>query len=625
MNKRLLTSVSVFFFLLMGKMMAGTISYKVTNYQIVPQPKEIIVDKQTDKCFRLDASTQIYVSKRNDGMQKNAQFLAEYIRQQTGLQLAVTNKKPAKNAILLENSLKSSNKEAYELQVNETSVRINGASDAGTFYGIQTFRKMIPHSYVGTYDLVTATIKDEPRFGYRGMMLDVGRHFFTVDEVKSYIDMLAMHNMNVFHWHLSEDQGWRIEIKKYPKLIEIGSVRKETILGHYGSGVYDGTPYGGYYTQEQAKEIVRYAADRHITVIPEIDLPGHMMAALASYPELGCVGSGYEVRTTWGIADDVLCAGNPKTLEFIKDVLGEIVDIFPSKYIHIGGDECPKVRWESCPKCQAKIAELGLKTDGEHTKEQRLQSYITTEADKFLTSKGRRLIGWNEILEGGLSPNATVMSWIGEQGGIAAAKLHHDVIMSPNTYLYFDYYQSENKDQDPLAIGGYLPLKRVYQYEPLPEELTKEQQKYIIGVQANLWTEYIGTIQKAFYMALPRAAALSEVQWSSPQRKDFADFLTRMGNMTSLYDMQRWNYSPSIFDVQIITNEDKVNRTFEVKMEALPGATIYYTTDGSTPNRGSFIYKAPLKIHSECTVKAWVVYPFRNGRVVTETLKFSKK
>ena len=320
--------------------------------------------------------------------------------------------------------------------------------------------------------------------------------------------MLALHNINRFHWHLSEDQGWRIEIKSRPELTEIGSKRAETVIGH-NSGKYDGKPYGGFFTQEEAKEIVAYAAERHITVIPEIDMPGHMQAALAAYPNLGCTGGPYEVWKIWGVSEDVLCAGNDETLKFIEDVLGEIIQIFPSEYIHVGGDECPKVRWAKCPKCQARIKALGLKSDKNHTAEERLQSFIINHAEKFLNGHGRQIIGWDEILEGGLAPNATVMSWRGVAGGIEAAKQKHDVIMTPNTYLYFDYYQTKDIANEPEAIGGYVPVETVYNYEPMPADLTPEEQKYIIGVQANLWTEYIPTYSQVEYMELPRMAAIS--------------------------------------------------------------------------------------------------------------------
>lgn len=487
----------------------------VADYQVVPMPLEITAASQGS--FLLKSGETICYTAGNEKMKKNAEFLAAFIKEQTGIALKVAEG-DGEEGIVLRLGLEADSPEAYRLKVDERKVEISAPSEAGVFYGIQTLRKSVSvHEGAGAVELPAVEINDSPRFSYRGMMLDVGRHMFSMDEIKTYIDMLALHNINRFHWHLSEDQGWRIEIKKYPKLTEIGSKRSETVIGR-NSGEYDGKPYGGFYTQEQAREIVAYAAERYITVIPEIDLPGHMQAALAAYPELGCTGGPYEVWRMWGISDNVLCAGNDKTIQFIKDVLAEIIDIFPSEYIHVGGDECPKVKWETCPKCQARIKALGIKGDSKHSKEEYLQSYVIQEAEKFLTENGRSMIGWDEILEGGLAPNATVMSWRGEAGGIEAARQQHNVIMTPNTYLYFDYYQAKDTDSEPLAIGGYLPMERVYSYEPMPSALSPEEQKFITGVQANLWTEYIPTMAQAQYMVLPRMAALCETQWSAPER-----------------------------------------------------------------------------------------------------------
>ena len=373
------------------------------------------------------------------------------------------------------------------------------------------------------------------------MHLDVCRHFFPLEFVKEYIDLLALHNMNTFHWHLTDDQGWRIEIKKYPKLTEIGSMRNRTVIGKARSGEYDNTPYGGFYTQEQAKEIVKYAQERYITVIPEVDLPGHMLAALAAYPEMGCTGGPYEVCPRWGVFEDVLCIGNEKSMQFLEDVMAEIIDIFPSKYIHIGGDEAPRTRWEKCPKCQARIRTEKLKADKNHTAEDRLQSYCMTRIEKLLNSKGRQIIGWDEILEGDVAPNATVMSWRGSAGGIKAAQLGHDVIMTPNDYCYFDYYQSEDTRHEPFAIGGFVPLEKVYSLNPTAS-LTEEQAKHILGTQANLWTEYIPTSEQVEYMVLPRMAALAEVQWTQLEKKDYTNFTTRLAGLIGLYRRDGLNY-----------------------------------------------------------------------------------
>lgn len=519
---------------------------KEANYQIIPLPQEISVMDQAAP-FILSNGTKIMYPEGNEKMQRNAEFLASYIKDLTGKSLAVQAGTDGKG-IILQLGGNAKNPEGYQLKVTSDQVVISGPTEAGVFYGIQTLRKSIPVAQGVDIALPAVEINDYPRFSYRGAHLDVSRHFFPVDSVKRFIDMLALHNMNRFHWHLTDDQGWRIEIKGLPELTEVGSKRTETVIGH-NSGKYDGKPYGGFFTQEEAKEIVAYAAERHITVIPEIDLPGHMQAALTAYPNLGCTGGPYEVWKIWGVSEDVLCAGNDETLKFIDDVLGEIIQIFPSEYIHVGGDECPKVRWTKCPKCQDRIKALGIKADKNHTAEEKLQSFIINHAEKYLNDHGRQIIGWDEILEGGLAPNATVMSWRGEGGGIEAAKQKHDVIMSPNTYLYFDYYQSKDVEQEPEAIGGYLPLERVYSYEPMPASLTPEEQKYIKGVQANLWTEYIPTFSQVEYMELPRMAALADIQWTNPEHKDYQDFLQRLVRMVKIYDVYQYNYAKHVFDV----------------------------------------------------------------------------
>ena len=456
------------------------------DYQIIPMPQEIVT--ASGNPFILKSSVKILYPEGNENMQRNAKFLADYLKTATGKDFVIEAGTEGENAIVLALGTESENPESYQLKVTGDGITITAPTEAGVFYGIQSLRKSLPVAIGAEIALPAVEIKDAPRFAYRGAHFDTSRHFFTVDEVKTYIDMMALHNMNRFHWHITEDQGWRLEIKKYPKLTEIGSKRTETVIGR-NSGEYDGKPYGGFYTQEEAKEIVAYAAERYITVIPEIDLPGHMQAALAAYPELGCTGGPYEVWRQWGVSEDVLCAGNDQVLKFLEDVYAELIEIFPSEYIHVGGDECPKVRWEKCPKCQARIKALGLKSDDKHSKEERLQSFVINHIEKFLNDHGRQIIGWDEILEGGLAPNATVMSWRGERGGIEAAKQKHDVIMTPNTYLYFDYYQTKDTENEPLGIGGYLPLERVYSYEPMPTSLTPEEQKYIKGVQANLWTD----------------------------------------------------------------------------------------------------------------------------------------
>ena len=513
------------------------------NYQVIPQPQEVALSQESP--FNLNDGTIIAYPENNELLKRNAEFLAEYISQSTGHTLQTEALAPGsegpKGAITLGLDPAIGNREGYVLTVKADRVTLNGQTENGVFYGIQTLRKSIPAETKATSILLPAgSIQDEPRFSYRGMHLDVGRHFFPIEFVKKYIDLLALHNMNTFHWHLTEDQGWRIEIKKYPKLTEIGAWRDRTVIGR-NTEEYDNTRYGGFYTQEQAKEIVKYAGERYITVIPEVDLPGHMLAALAAYPEMGCTGGPYEVCPRWGVFEDVLCIGNEKSMQFLEDVMAEIIDIFPSKYIHIGGDEAPRTRWEKCPKCQARIRTEKLKADKNHTAEDRLQSYCMTRIEKLLNSKGRQIIGWDEILEGDVAPNATVMSWRGSAGGIKAAQLGHDVIMTPNDYCYFDYYQSEDTRHEPFAIGGFVPLEKVYSLNPTAS-LTEEQAKHILGTQANLWTEYIPTSEQVEYMVLPRMAALAEVQWTQLEKKDYTNFTTRLAGLIGLYRRDGLNY-----------------------------------------------------------------------------------
>lgn len=591
------------------------------NYQIIPLPQEITAAASGE--FTIKGGTEIIYPEGNERMKNNAQFLADYLEEATGQDHAIAAGAESKGNIVLQLGLASEKPEAYQLKVTPDGIIIAGASEAGVFYGIQTLRKSIPVVKNSTPTLAAVEINDYPRFDYRGVHFDVSRHFFTVDEVKSYIDMMTLHNMNRLHWHITDDQGWRIEIKKYPLLTQKGSNRKETVIGR-NSGKYDATPYGGFYTQEEAKEIVAYAAERYITVIPEVDLPGHMQAALNAYPNLGCTGGPYEVWPQWGVSEDVLCAGNDSVLTFIDDVFTEIMEIFPSKYIHVGGDECPKVRWEACPKCQAKIKTLGIKNDNTHSKEQYLQSYIINHAEKFLNDHGRRIIGWDEILEGGLAPNATVMSWRGEAGGIEAARQKHDVIMTPNTYLYFDYYQTKDTENEPLAIGGCLPLERVYNYEPMPAVLTPEEQKYIVGVQANHWTEYIPTLAQLQYMALPRWAALAEIQWSNPDKKNYDNFLSRLPQLINLYAAEGYNYATHVFDVIARFATNAATKSIDVTMSTIDESPIHYTLDGTEPTESSPVADSVLSIKENCTLKAMAIRSTANSRTLTEKIAFSK-
>ena len=432
--------------------------------------------------------------------------------------------------------------EAYTIDTRKGRIVITGGSEAGIFWARQTLEQII--SQCGS-DIPGFLIQDEPSFAYRGAHLDCCRHFFSIEEVKSFIDMMAMHKLNVFHWHLTEDQGWRAEIKRYPKLTQTGSVRSETLVGRYGSDKYDGTPYGEFYTQDEMRGIVAYAAERFITVVPEIEMPGHASAALASYPELGCRGAEYpyKVQTTWGVFPEVFCAGNPQTLEFLKGVLDEICEIFPSEYIHIGGDEAPRSEWEKCPKCQALMKEKGF------TREAELQSFLITEVEKYLAGKGRKIIGWDEILEGGVSQSATVMSWRGAQGGIDAARLGNDVIMTPNSHFYLDYYQTGDPqgNGEPLGIGGNLPLRKCYSFDPF-DQLNEDEKTHIKGIQANMWTEYVATFDHMQHMVLPRLAALAEVAWAPEKRTDYDAFVARIVRaLLPVYDARGYAYAPYAF------------------------------------------------------------------------------
>lgn len=438
--------------------------------------------------------------------------------------------------------------EEYSIAVSKINCIVRASSYNGFLYAVQTLKQLTSVSIFGEdpdpaekFLFPCVKIQDKPRFGYRGMHLDCSRHFFSVEEVKKYLDIMALYKLNRFHWHLTDDQGWRVEIKKYPKLTEVGAFRNGTVIKKdWGSN--DGVRYGGYYTQEQMKDIVAYAGKLGIVVIPEIDLPGHMMGALAGYPELGCTGGPYEVWTRWGISDQVLCPGKDGMFTFLEDVFTELMDIFPSEYIHIGGDECPKTEWEKCPACQARIKALGIKADERHTAEQFLQSYVTARVQKFLNDHGRKIIGWDEVLEGELAEGATVMSWRGTEGGIKASAMGFDVIMTPNTYCYFDYYQSEDQDKEPFGIGGFLPWDKVYSYEPL-EGLNDSQQKHILGVQANLWTEYVATPEHLEYMLLPRMTALSEVQWCRPEDKNLDRYKAALQSESfKIFDILGYNY-----------------------------------------------------------------------------------
>ena len=518
------------------------------SYQVVPLPQSIRLLKGAP--FVLNESRSI-VYQGGEEMAKNARFLADYVKEMTKMSLAVKagSAKQGKGNVFLTLDKKVSGDEGYRISVSKHGVVIAGKTPAGVFYGVQTLRKSLPiaREKAAEVTLPLALITDAPRFAYRGMHLDCARHFFPIKFVKEYIDLMAMHNMNRFHWHITEDQGWRLEIKKYPKLTEVGAWRSGTVVGR-NSDVFDTIRYGGFYTQKEVQEIVQYAADRHITIIPEIDLPGHMLAALAAYPELGCTGGPYEVEKTWGVFPDILCGGNPQVYTFIKDVLAEVCTLFPAEYIHIGGDEAPKTRWENCPKCQEMIKKQGIVAANGQSKEDRLQGYFTTEIQKFLASKGKKIIGWDELLECDVDTTAAIMSWRGAEPGAKAAKLGHQVIMSPNSYLYLDYYQTMKDEQwtEPLLIGGELPIEKTYSFEPCPEGDPVAAQK-IMGVQGNLWSEYLTSPQLAQYQVLPRMDAIAEVQWMQPQNKDYKSFLLRVNHMRDYYQMMGFTYAKHLW------------------------------------------------------------------------------
>lgn len=597
---------------------------ELANYQVIPLPQEVVLTKGNP--FVINEKTTIHYSAGNELQQRNAEFLASYLKEVTGKSYSVTefNGNTTSNVIILGLDEAIAQQEGYELVVSKNTVRINGKTEAAVFYGIQTLRKSIPATTkAASIALPTVEIKDYPRFSYRGMHLDVARHFFSVDFVKKYIDILALHNMNKFHWHLTDDQGWRIESKQYPKLTEISSMRNKTVIGR-NTHEYDETPYGGFYTQDEIKDVVKYAQERYITVIPEVDLPGHMLAVLAAYPEFGCTGGPYEVCPRWGIFDDVLCIGNEDAMVFLENILTEVAELFPSELIHIGGDEAPRTRWKVCPKCQARIKKEGLKADGKHSAEDRLQTYCMTRMEKLLNAMGRRIIGWDEILEGDVAPNATIMSWRGMEGGIEAAQLGHDVIMVPTSHAYFDYYQTDNIKDEQLAIGGLVTIEKVYSLEPIPAELKDNEKKYILGAQANLWTEYIPASEKVEYMVLPRMAALAEVQWTEPAKKNYADFTKRLPHLLSIYDREGYNYAKHIYDLKAEYKPQPDKRAVEVVLSTVDDAPIYYTLDGTVPTEKSQRYNESILITEDAAFMALAIRPIGNSKVISEEINFNK-
>lgn len=583
---------------------------------VIPRPVKL---SQHSGQFVLTANIKIFVASEDQQALEVGRYLSDIIQQSTGFALQVEPVETVQNidGILL-TTLKSKkiHEEGYRLTVKSNSVLIRAATAKGLFYGVTTLLQLFPAEIMNvepmnglSWSAPCVEIEDHPRFTWRGVHLDVGRHFFPKEFIKKYIDLLAIHKINTFHWHLTEDQGWRIEIKKYPLLTQIGAWRKET-MG-------DSTPYGGFYTQEEIKEVVAYAQKRFVTIVPEIEMPGHSVAALAAYPELSCTGGPFEVATTWGIHNEVYCAGNEKTFEFLQDVLEEVIQLFPSEFIHIGGDECPKDRWKECSKCQARIKYEDLKDEHE------LQSYFIRRIEKFLNARGKRIIGWDEILEGGLAPNAAVMSWRGVQGGIQAAEAGHDVVMSPTSHCYFDYYQG--KYGEPKGIGGYIPLELVYSYEPVPQELSKDKQKHILGAQANLWTEYISTTEHVEFMLLPRMAALAELVWTPKDKRNYQNFQDRMVEHYHRLTAMKINFRlppPEGLWEQIVAYKDT---TIELKNE-LKNSRIAYSIDNTEPNSGALRYSNPLQITKTIRIKArTITYYGRMSHVLTSTINVINK
>ena len=543
------------------------------QYEVVPLPQSIQMQKGEPFLLSND-QVQIMAPETLMG---EATFLQAFLKDVTGQMFSIASKREKrKTYIELTISPNITESEGYVLTINKKGVTIAGGSAAGVFYGIQTLRKSLASidkaaATSSIFHLPSSIITDAPRFSWRGMHLDCSRHFWSVDFVKKFIDLLALHNMNVFHWHLTDDQGWRIEIKKWPKLTEVGSQRSGTIIGT-NSDLDDGIPYGGYYTQAELREVVAYAAARHITIVPEIDMPGHMLAALAAYPELGCTGGPYQVGHYWGVYKDVLCVGNPRVYEFVQDVLTEVMDIFPSKVIHIGGDETPSEKWQYCKKCneiyikktlEGRVAGQvegdsdGPRTMPEYPYEEMvrsvLQPYFTNKVFNILASKGRRALGWDEILDGA-PQDAMIMSWRGTAPGAKAAETGHDVVMTPTTHCYFDYQQVEDTQFEPSRCGGFIPIERVYSLDPAPDSLSVEARSHILGTQANLWAEYMTNEQMVEYQALPRMSALAEVQWTQPERKDYKAFLQRLTRFTSLFECYHYTYAKHLWPDRQIPN-----------------------------------------------------------------------
>ncbi|EDM35796.1 beta-hexosaminidase precursor [Pedobacter sp. BAL39] len=575
---------------------------------VIPQPVMVAAAEGT---FTIHKGLPIVASVSDTSI---SSFLNEAIFSHTGYHLKIA-KKIKGPAIRLSVDGRVQQKEGYELEVDRNGIAVRGHDAAGLFYGLQSLIQLFQLKEASrNISVQNGLIRDYPRFGYRGMHIDVGRHLFSVDFLKKFIDLLALYKLNTFHWHLTEDQGWRIEIKKYPRLQSVAAFRNGTIIGHKKETphTFDGQRYGGYYTQEQIAEVVAYAGRRHINIIPEIEMPGHALAALSAYPELGCTGGPYQAAQFWGVFDDVFCAGNDQVYEFMEGVLDEVIRLFPYQYIHIGGDECPKLKWKSCPKCQKRIQENGLKD------EHGLQGYFMRRIVAYLESKNRKAIGWDEVLEGGVSKETTIMNWRGEETGVAAAKEGYDVIMTPERFLYLDYYQSLHPEE-PVAAASYTPLSKVYGYEPLSSQLNAAEAAHIKGVQAGLWSEYMDTPEQLEYMAFPRMLALSELAWSAKEQKNFTGFLARLRAQEPLLKRLNVNYFPYFDEVMGIVRQQKGNVVQLELSSTLPSASIRYTLDGKDPDKNSTLYDSAIVFGPTALVKARLFHDGQPlGRIFTQ-------
>ena len=594
----------------------------VADYNVIPQVQNLSV-KDGD-VYVFDSSRKLVYD--NQDSRRSLELFAQDLEELVGIRpsVAAGTSEDAKGNVYFTLGLQDGRKEAYSINVSSDGILVRAVTPEGIYRATRTLLKSVGAEKTSSVEFPSAEVSDWPRFGYRGLMLDVSRHFSDVEMVKRTIDMLALHQLNIFHWHLTDDQGWRIEIKSHPELTEVGAWRDDTVVGRYLGGTdypTDGKRHGGFYTQEQIREIVAYAKERYIEIIPEIDLPGHTSAVLAAYPQLGCEDKEYKVANRWGVIRDVLCAGNPASLDLFKDIMDEVCKLFPGKYIHLGGDECVKERWKACPKCQKKIKELGLKDGSRYSKEDYLQSWFMGEVASFVQSKGKRVIGWDEILEGVPMDDSVIMSWRGTEGGITAAKMGHDVVMTPTSDMYFDQSQTLASQLEEIPVGGFINVMKVYSYEPLPASLTPEQQKHILGCQANVWCEYMQEERIRQYQILPRLAALSEVQWTMPERKDYKDFLKRLPKMLSIYDHYGYNYAKHIFDVACSYSVNVEKGSLEVSLSTLGNDPIYYTLDGTSPQtKKAMLYgDTSIVISSPSELKVSVL---RNGKFTKEETLF---